>query len=200
MDGGVLLLAAGQSRRFGSQKLMYPLRMDSRRPAQPMLGWTLEILRQVTPNLLVVTDADQSNLIEYLESQRVDYVLNQQADQGLGTSLATGIQAVKDQWQFAMVALADMPFILPETYSTLLNQANPKAIVVPEISLEDGKVKRGNPVVFGRNFFDELSHLNQDFGGKEIIREHQGAVISVALDDRGVLQDVDLPEDVLNLG
>jgi len=99
-----------------------------------------------------------------------------------------------------MVALADMPFILPETYSTLLNQANPKAIVVPEISLEDGKVKRGNPVVFGRNFFDELSHLNQDFGGKEIIREHQGAVISVALDDRGVLQDVDLPEDVLNLG
>ncbi len=196
---GVVLLAAGQSRRFGRQKLLFPLRMDSQRPEQPMLGWTIETIQQITDQLLVVVDAQQTQVIDYLDALKVEYVVNPQAQLGLGGSLACGIQAVKDRWDAAMIALGDMPFIQPESYQALLKAALPYGIVVPETLTAPDQRKRGNPVVFGQAFFDGLMSLNQDQGGRDIVRQHQDAVINVLLDDPGVLQDVDQPDDLLNL-
>ncbi|MFC3149812.1 NTP transferase domain-containing protein [Litoribrevibacter euphylliae] len=196
---GVVLLAAGQSRRFGSQKLMYPLKMDSQRDPQPMLGWTIESIRQVTDQLIVVADAAQNDLIDFLIASDVSYVLNTKASQGIGLSLATGIKDISDAWDGAMIALGDMPFIQPESYQALLARSLPNAIVIPEVELASGEAKRGNPVVFGREFFDELVVLDEDKGGRDVIQHHQSSVITVRLDDSGLLQDIDQPDDLLNL-
>lgn len=196
---GVLLLAAGQSRRFGSQKLMYPLKMDSQRESKPMLGWTIEGIRHVTDQLIVVADADQNDVVGFLLESDVSYVLNTRAAEGIGRSLATGIKQILDTWDGAMIALGDMPFIQPESYQTLLAASLPNAIVVPEVELASGQIKRGNPVVFGRDFFDELALLDEDKGGRDIIQNHQSSVISVRLKDSGLLQDIDQPDDLMNL-
>ncbi|GLQ32412.1 nucleotidyltransferase family protein [Litoribrevibacter albus] len=196
---GIIVLAAGQSRRFGSQKLLYPLKMDSQRDAQPMLGWTIENLKQVSDQLLVVVDANQPELINLLRSLDVDYVVNHHAEQGLGVSLACGINAISDEWDMAMIALGDMPFVQSESYQTLKHAAFPNAIVVPEVELASGEFKRGNPVVFGRAFFEELALLDQDQGGRDVIKNHQDSVISVVIDDSGLLQDIDQPDDLMNL-
>lgn len=196
---GVLLLAAGQSRRFGSQKLMYPLKMDSQRESKPMLGWTIEGIRHVTDQLIVVADADQNDVVGFLLESDVSYVLNTRAAEGIGRSLATGIKQILDTWDGAMIALGDMPFIQPESYQALLAASSPNAIVVPEVELASGQIKRGNPVVFGRDFFDELALLDEDKGGRDIIQNHQSSVISVRLKDSGLLQDIDQPDDLMNL-
>ncbi|GAA3915028.1 nucleotidyltransferase family protein [Litoribacillus peritrichatus] len=196
---GVLLLAAGQSKRFGSQKLMYPIKMDSQRPEKPMVGWTIENILSVTDQLVVVVDPTKSYLVEYLKKLNVDYVLNEQAEQGLGMSLSSGIQAVTDRWQTTMVALGDMPFIEPETYASLLSESRKNAITLPVVNLGGGDIRRGNPVVFGEQFYSALMGLNTDQGGKEIIHQHQDRVLEVDVPDQGVLRDIDQRSDLVNL-
>ncbi|MHB9058776.1 MAG: nucleotidyltransferase family protein, partial [Bacillota bacterium] len=67
------------------------------------------------------------------------------------------------------------------------------AIVVP---VHDGH--RGHPVLFGRGFFDELTQVMGDEGGRSVIRRHPEAVIEVASDE-AVLADADSPDDIQRL-
>jgi molybdenum cofactor cytidylyltransferase len=199
-NAGVLLLAAGQSRRFGSQKLMHPLKMDSKRDAMPMIGWTIENILKMTNQLVVVVDSTQMCLVDYLKGLKVETVLNDHAELGLGVSLSTGIHSVSERWQVTLVALGDMPFIETETYQTLLMQGRSDAITVPIVNEDQGpRKKRGNPVVFGRRFYPELSQLKVDQGGKEIIKRHSNRVLEIEVRDQGVLTDIDRPSDLVNL-
>ena len=200
VSSGVLLLAAGQSRRFGSQKLMHPLKVDSQREAMPMIGWTIENILATTDQLVVVVDPTQKHLVDYLKKLKVDYVLNDHAELGLGVSLSTGIQAVAERWQVTMIALGDMPFIEPETYGVLLSECRNDLITVPVVAIDSTEdTRRGNPVVFGARFYPELSMLNADQGGKDIIKRHSAQVQEVSVLDQGTLRDIDQPEDLINL-
>ena len=61
-------------------------------------------------------------------------------------------------------------------------------IVVPEL---DGSA--GHPVGFSREFFAELIALQGDRGARSVIDAHPDAVQRVAVDDPGVLTDIDQP-------
>jgi molybdenum cofactor cytidylyltransferase len=91
-----------------------------------------------------------------------------------------------------VVALADMPYIKPETARIIARALSEgAAIAAPAYRGE-----RGHPVGFARRFGDELSALRGDAGAREILTAHPDWVTLYEVDDPGVLRDIDEPSDL----
>jgi molybdenum cofactor cytidylyltransferase len=106
-------------------------------------------------------------------------------------SLAEGVRAASDAHGW-VVALADMPYIRPDTVRVIARAlAEGAAIAAPAY-----RGARGHPVGFARRFFDELSALRGDAGARETLHAHPDWVTLYEVDDPGVLRDIDEPSDL----
>lgn len=179
-----LLLAAGSSRRFGSDKRQARLPCG-RRVLQASLDMALQVFREVH---VVLRDTDDTNALGIAAT--VPVVRSPQAERGMGHSLASGIAALGDSDAPAVaIVLADMPWLRRETLLQLAAHADPQRIVMP---VYDGQ--QGHPVIIGRAFWPLLEGLTGDKGAKALIGAHAQACIRVRTDDPGVLLDADTPD------
>ncbi len=95
----------------------------------------------------------------------------------------------------AIVCLGDMPQVTPKLIDRLIGAFDPARgalVVIPTI---DGK--RGNPVLWSRRFFNDLTALEGDVGARHLIGGYAEAVAEVPVEDAAVLIDVDTPEALL---
>lgn len=179
-----LLLAAGSSRRFGSDKRQARLPCG-RSVLQASLDTALQVFSQVHVVLRETDDIDALGI-----AATVPVVRSPQADLGMGHSLASGIAALGDSdAQAVAILLADMPWLRRETLLQLTAHADPQRIVMP---VYDGQ--QGHPVIIGRAFWPLLEGLTGDKGAKAVIGAHAQACIRVQTDDPGVLLDADTPD------
>ena len=187
-DFTAILLAAGQSKRFGSPKLLHPLNDGT-----PLGLIAAQKLCEVFANVLVVINPHSPELAQQYRALDVRVIVNSNAEQGLGTSLALGIaQSANSQgW---LIALADMPFIKTETMRAVAEAL----IKGSKIAAPCYQGKRGHPVGFAKLFKNELLQLNQDTGANQLLQRYAEQVHLIATDDSGILQDIDTPEDLLN--
>ncbi|XOV89432.1 MAG: NTP transferase domain-containing protein [Pseudomonadota bacterium] len=190
---GGIVLAAGSSRRFGDDKRKQKLATGKSVIEQSILT-AAAALDQV---MVVLRFGDQSYLEELrstINLPNVTYFRAPDSARGMAHSLSNAIHQVKD-WDGAVVLLADMPFLQPGTIhqvvSTWEKHRQNDPIVMPEI---DGKV--GHPVLFPKAYFAEIEQLEGDRGARPVIEEHEQKVITLVVEDRGILLDIDRPEDI----
>jgi molybdenum cofactor cytidylyltransferase len=180
-----ILLAAGHARRFGADKLMHPL------AGQPMACVSAAALRQVLPDTFVVTRPDQQALIEQLAAQGVRTVTLDETNGGMGMSIAAGIAATPNAKGW-LIALADMPFIQPETIACVLAALQNGSPIAAQVY----QGQRGHPVGFSAAFGDALRALHSDAGARELLQRHAAEITLIACDDAGILADIDTPSDL----
>jgi molybdenum cofactor cytidylyltransferase len=82
----------------------------------------------------------------------------------------------------------------PQTIDVLVARLGPGRIVVP---VHDGR--RGHPVIFAAELFDEILALPSDQGLNTIVRRQPERVIEVFVENAGVLRDIDTPEQFARL-
>jgi len=177
-------LAAGYSKRFGDSKLLAQLHNG-----KTVVQQTLERIAEVFPQRLVIT---RPELIPQLLplAPGTSFLAFEDAEQGMGATLAFAAQHIGD-WRACLVCLGDMPFIETSTYRQIVEQIDEDSIVIPVLDS-----KMGNPVAFGSAYFDELGRLEGDAGGRKLTTLHRNAVCELSVDDPGVLQDIDTPEEL----
>lgn len=181
-----ILLAAGASRRFGSNKLRHPL------PDGTLIGVAAaRNLVQAVPHVVAIVRPDDDKLPALLRAEGLETVVARNADDGLSASLVTGLRATAgaDGW---LIALADMPWIQPQTMHALLSMLESGADVVAPCYAG----RRGHPVGFSRQLLPELLQLAGDQGAKALLHIYAGSIRYLHGDDPGVLQDVDTCSDV----
>ncbi len=181
MNNGVLVLAAGVSRRFGSDKRRYLL------DGKPLLVHCLDAIAAAGLPPRVCIGPDDGDLVISLGATGVQFIECDQARRGMGATLAQGV-ARCDDWDGVLVALGDMPWVLPETFRTVSQSLLPGQIVQPVY-----ENRPGQPVAFSAAFFDKLRGLDGDIGGRELLREHENQLLKTAVNDPGIHQDVDTP-------
>ena len=186
MNVGVLLLAAGSSVRFGSDKRVATLTSGG-----TMLNTTIEQILASQLPLKVCLRGDDREIATILRARSIPYVLCQHSGQGMGATLSEGIASVTD-WEGALIALADMPLISPETYLKVARTLRPGTICLP--TNEKG---RGHPVGFGCKWFDQLQDLEGDRGALSLIKNNENAVVEIGCDDVNLQRDIDLPDNAL---
>jgi molybdenum cofactor cytidylyltransferase len=184
-----VLLAAGTSSRFGEDnKLLSTVDGDPlvRHAARTLLA------ASVAP-VVVVVGHEADRVIDALDGLDVDFVRNDDYRDGQSTSVRAGIRTVTDRdADAAVVALGDMPFVDPGTVRTLV--AAYEAGVGDALAAAHGG-ERGNPVLFDRRFFDALTRVDGDVGGRRILLESDRSAC-VEVPDSGVRRDIDEPEDL----
>ena len=110
---GVLLLAAGTSRRFGGDK-----RAAVMPNGKTVLAMTLDNIKQTDlPLKLCLTDSDR-DLASNLDLDQQQLIFCRNSANGMGATLADGMAQIEG-WQGVIIALGDMPWVQPQTYSTL---------------------------------------------------------------------------------
>ena len=180
-----ILLAAGSGRRFGGDKLLHPLEDGT-----PIGVCSALRLRRAVGNVLVVVSNASGALRERLEEEGMD-VLENRFNQGMGSSIAAGVQATRDADAW-VIALADMPWIQAVTYARVYERlAAGAALAAPEYA-----GKRGHPVGFHAVYRQALSSLRGDRGAKDILEECAGALTRIPVQDPGIHWDVDTPGDL----
>jgi molybdenum cofactor cytidylyltransferase len=182
-----LLLAAGQSRRMGSNKLL--AEVDGR----PMVARTAQRLLSSRARPIVAVLGNQADQVDAaLGKLPIERVRNPAFAEGLSTSLKCGLAALPDEIDGVIVCLGDMPLVAGRDLDRLLAAFNPpegRAIVVPT---RHGK--RGNPVLWAKRFIPEMAELAGDVGAKHLIGEHADLVCEVEMDNDSVLVDIDTPD------
>jgi molybdenum cofactor cytidylyltransferase len=181
-----LMLAAGYSRRFGSDK-----RRASLADGRSLLTASLALPCAMLEDVWLVLRPDEAPAALALPTC-VHIVQNPATAQGMGHSLAAGVERLVAESNADAVAifLADMPLIRRDSLETLLAHTSANAIVQPSY-----QGKRGHPVLFGRDFWPQLAALSGDTGAKPVLQRNAEAVQIVELDDPSVLQDVDTQQD-----
>jgi molybdenum cofactor cytidylyltransferase len=186
-----ILLAAGYSTRFGSNKLLQALPAGAADAGTPIAIAAARHLLEVLPDSIAVVRPRAQKLSRLLRDAGCSTVVCKNAGEGMGTSLAAGVRAAADAdgW---VIALADMPFVRPGTIATIVRAMEQGAeIAAPAIG-----GKRGHPVGFARAFFGALSSLRGDAGARDVLAQHPDRIALCEVDDPGVLRDIDQPGDL----
>jgi molybdenum cofactor cytidylyltransferase len=180
-----LILAAGSSTRYGTQKLV-----QNKHNGKPMLITTIERNRKEFKDIVVVITPGASTLNNLLENQDVRVLECTQSKFGMGHSIACGI-AEQSESDAVLIALGDMPRVNVKTVAKLYEKLGPNSIIAPVF-----QGVRGNPVGFGRKYFSELLNLQGDTGGRAIINNNLDDFVEIAVNDQGVLLDIDTPDQL----
>jgi molybdenum cofactor cytidylyltransferase len=193
MQIGALILAAGQSRRMGAlNKLLIAI------DGKPMLRHAVDaVLAAGNAPVIVVTGHERAAVETALAGLPVAFAHNPEYAQGLSTSLKHGLAALPAGIDGALVVLGDMPRVEPDELRAIVGAFSPtegRAIVVPT---RHGK--RGNPVLWGRQFFPEMQDLGGDVGARHLIGAYPEAVAEVEMAGDGVLTDIDTPQALARL-
>jgi len=212
-----ILLAAGSSERFGSEKLL------SRLPSGEMLlerALKVHLLSSISPLILVVSPSLGSAIAEgtlFSTSKlgiekRIDgwysfssqwgggrLVINEDFQKGMSSSIHKGLSSLKDdeRGDGVLISLSDLPLLTAETISFFIHKyfAEKPGILVP--SFND---TQGHPVIFDMALFNkDIAGIEGDVGLRFLIRNYPQRVTRVPWHDDSVTWDVDTPRDLERL-
>lgn len=186
-----ILLAAGRGRRFDPlgqrNKLLQPI------DGEPVVAHSARHLLAAIPRVVAVVRPDDEAVAAQLSALGCEVTVCPEADTGMAASLVHALRhaAGASGW---VIALGDMPRVRPSTIAALARAVEEGAdIAVPVYRSEHGN-ERGNPVAFGRRHLPQLLALAGDRGARGIVRDN--IVNEVAVDDPGILLDIDTPPDL----
>lgn len=180
-----ILLAAGGSRRFGSEdKLLAPL------AGEPLALHAARRIVELGPRRRIAVCRDSAGaLAGQLAPLDFEIVANPDPEAGLSRSLARGVaEAARGPEAAALICLADMPFVGIGHLRNLLARFD--AASAPVVASTDGTT-RMPPALFARSLFGALQSETGDRGGKALLAD--AALVRGGADE---LADIDRPQDL----
>ena len=183
-----VILAAGQSKRMGQTKQLLPWGETT------VLGQTLRNLRATAVHdIVVVAGHEAEKVTAVAQEEGASVIFNPDYVKGeMLSSLQTAIAQLHESVTAVLVMMADQPMIEPAHIDRLLEAywQGRGALIAPSF-----EGRRGNPVLIGRAFFDELLALPPDSAPRHLVRRHQDKLHLVEIPTTAVLHDLDNPED-----
>lgn len=184
----VVILAAGESKRFGSGKQLANLK------GQPLLQHAIQSVLDlgIKPWLVLGAYRDQILANQHIETGRCHIVTAQNWQQGMSCSINAALNQLNHSRPLlsgVLFLLGDQPAITAPDLMKLISVINRDRSQIVCSEYHDGV---GVPAYFPRRCFDELNLLEGDRGAKSIIKAHAHVPVSLGKS----LIDIDHPEDL----
>jgi len=183
----VLLLAAGESKRMGRQKLVLPFGTST------IIEKTIDnLLNSKVDEVIVVAGYRAEEFVKRIASNPIKIAVNPQYHQGMSTSIIAGLNLIDKRANAVMIALADQPGINSKVIDKLIEEfhRHDKGIVIPTY-----QGNRGHPIIFSIKYKGAFLKLTGDVGGREIIDKHREDILEIPVDSKGINADVDTVSD-----
>jgi molybdenum cofactor cytidylyltransferase len=186
-----VLLAAGASTRFGTEnKLVAEIN------GRPLVRATADaVLGAGIAEVVVVTGSEPGLVERALDGLSIRFSHNAGWPDGMGSSIATGVAALRDTVDAAFIVPGDMPLLTVGLLRSLIaafERQNGAPIVYP--TTPDGAQR--NPVLWPSRLFPELRALSGPAGAKALLRPLLAESVAVACDP-AIFVDIDTPADLL---
>jgi CTP:molybdopterin cytidylyltransferase MocA len=187
----IILEAAGNSTRFGSNKLLYI--MDDGRP---MAGCVMDTVCEAEKMLGGIRFGKVGEFHKILVTQYeevaalapdFDVVMNGRPDLGISHSMQLGIKAAGDADAY-MFCVCDQPYIRPETICSLIDEYKKGTAGIVSLSWK-GEMR--NPKIFSSKYRNELLSLSGDTGGRQIIAKHSDDISLMEAGSEAEVRDID---------
>ena len=196
----IIYMAAGNSRRFGSNKLFYEL--DGKPMYRHLLERLIEIkdrynkLKSDSPVIDITVVTRYREILDYCAGiPDCHAVLSPDSEKGISYTIKAGIMAVQEQKKtgmqdYYMFAVADQPYLKSQSVIKLIdkvleNKENKRLA----FSLRCGDVV-GNPCVFHSSLIPQLLSLEGDKGGRSVAKKYDCIYVDIA--DERELMDIDI--------
>ena len=183
-----IVLAAGESKRMGQNKLLLPWQ------GKTLLEHVLDTLLNSQVNeVILVLGHDADRLLKKVPTQKIKVIINPDYKEGMSSSIRKGLMAMDEKAEGFLVVLADQPGISKEILNRLIHgfqQARPEKNIVLPTYLGT----RGHPVLFGTKYKKEALRLKGDVGGRQILADHPEDILEIQVDSAAVMSDIDTPE------
>jgi molybdenum cofactor cytidylyltransferase len=191
VDVAGILLAAGTSSRMGSNKLFFRLNGES-----VLRGAVRRALDGGVSPLLVVLGHEAERAACELTGLDCRAVINPFYEQGINSSLKTGVAALPAGTPAAMVMLADMPLVSAAMIAAMIRRYRTTAA---PLVISDYEGVNAPPMLYDRALFSELGAMAGEGCGRQVVKRHrdQAEVLSWPA---AALADLDVPEDYARIG
>jgi molybdenum cofactor cytidylyltransferase len=182
-----VVLAAGESRRMGTQKLLLPFGDTT------VVGAvTRTAAASRVDGTIIVLGADRDAVRRELAPRGVRFAVNEEFHLGMLSSIQAGLRALPDGAEAAVIMLGDQPFLGAEAVDAVIGayRDGRPGIVIPTF-----QGRRGHPVLVDLKYRDEVLAFEQSDGLRRLLRAHPEDVREVGVGDANILRDLDTPED-----
>lgn len=182
-----VILAAGQSTRMGTTKQLLPWGQTT------MLGQTIrQVKRSLLEDILVVTGHQAEAITAVAQAENVATIYNPRyATDEMLASLQTAVKSIGPTASAVLVVLADQPLLEPETINLIVTPfLKQQADLIAPIF----QGQRGNPVLIGQTYFEELLALPMGKAPRTLLKRHKEKLRLVPVSSDSILHDLDTPE------
>lgn len=184
-SAGCVLMASGLGRRFGGSKLLVPFM------GKPLLSWALNATDGLFSRRVVVTRSREA--AAFCAALGVETVVHDYP--GRNDTVRLGLEAVGNV-ERCLFLPADQPLLSRQTVESLLLCGQNSRGRIWRLCFQGTP---GAPILFSRDYFDELKHLPQGKGGGVVAASHGESVRTLPVTDKRELWDIDTPENLTEL-
>jgi molybdenum cofactor cytidylyltransferase len=183
----VIVLAAGKSSRMKMPKQLVKIGNNF------LLEFVLSKAKAINKNhVYCVLGANDARIRREISSPNVHFIYNATFNEGLSSSIVTGISKIELQpdYKAVLILLGDQPAIEKEYLNAMIalfSEDNSKIIAT------NYGVKLGVPAIFPQSYFSKLKNISGDFGAKEIL--HKNSDVST-LNKQTNFIDIDTEKDL----
>ena len=181
-----VVLAAGESRRFGGAKQLAELN------GRTLLEHVLSLAEAAGLAPIVAVVPVWLTRPRTMEDQRLRWVRNPHPERGMSHSLRLGFEAIERDTEAAVILLGDQPTVPVGTIAALLAARGEKPIVATHSA---GRLSP--PILIERSQFDVVRQPSGDIGLRQVLNAHPEWVAAVELAEP--IADIDTPDDLRTL-
>ncbi|RED92209.1 nucleotidyltransferase family protein [Marinoscillum furvescens] len=177
---GVVVLAAGSSRRMGEPKQLLPY--DSSVLLQHELQKVKELQLAFS---VVVLGANASQILQHIDVEGFEVVENTEWEEGIASSIRAGLKACEQhrpELEGVLIVLGDQPRIQAQ-------QLHQIVCADSELVAASYAGQVGVPAYFGRRYFSELKQLTGDRGAKAVLMSHSHEIKMIEIPEAAM--DID---------
>jgi molybdenum cofactor cytidylyltransferase len=182
-----VVLAAGQSRRIGTQKLLLPF------AGQTVIGHVVDqVLAAFIGQVLVVVPEEGKAIRLALAGRRVTFAINPDSAGDMLSSVRCGLRVLPERCRAVLIVLGDQPAISADLICDLVRafETSARRIVVP---VHNGR--RGHPILFSADYVAELLTLHDGAGLRGLLQAHPDDIHPLDVTNPAVLADIDHLDD-----
>lgn len=185
-----IILAAGASTRMGRPKALLPF------PDRPLIEHALNVAREAgCAGTMVVLGHHADAIRTGADLGDARTIVNDDPDRGQISSIKLGLDALDFATDCALIWPVDCPLIQPDDIRALVTAYAANRASLTRIVLPSHNGERGHPMLVDLGFRQTFIDLPADQTARDVIDANPTQVLEVAVNNAGVLRDMDTPDE-----
>ena len=182
-----ILLAAGQSKRMNGEN-----KLTKKIQGIPLIKHSVKNILSSSIDELIVVLGYQKEIVEKLigKNEKIKIVFNKNFENGMASSIKTGLNHFSEKTEAFFICLGDMPLISHNIYNQLIKSKNNKEIIVPTY-----KGQQGNPVLFDKSIKEKIMNISGDSGAKKILELNKDKILNLEINDQSITKGFDTQDN-----